>query len=668
LFDTVLVANRGEIAVRVIHTLRQMGIRSVAVHSDADTAAPHVRAADVAVRIGPSPAAQSYLSIPAVLDAARATGAHAIHPGYGFLAENTAFAAACADAGITFVGPPAPAIAAMGDKIAAKATVAKAGVPVVPGSDGAGLTDDELATAVAEIGYPVLLKPSAGGGGKGMREVHRAADLPAAITSARREARGAFGDDTLLVERLIATPRHIEIQVLADANGNVVHLGERECSLQRRHQKIVEEAPSALLTEEQRQAMGAAAVEAARAVGYIGAGTVEFIVASDDPDHFYFMEMNTRLQVEHPVTEQVYDVDLVEAQLRIAAGEPRPWPARIRRNGHSVEARIYAEDPTAGFLPTGGRILALREPRIKGVRVDSGIAAGNVVGSDYDPMLAKVIAWGEDRDVALRRLDAALADTVLLGLDTNIGFLRAVLADPDVRAARLDTGLVARRLADWTSAELPTDVLVAAAAHALLELEPAGPVVDPFDVPGGWRVGEPAWTTWRMTAGGHDPVGVRIRGRAVAAEVAVGDADPVTCAAWRTDDGLVVTVDGITQTYAWAVDGETLWLGRDGHVWHVREQAPLDAATSGEAGAGGPVRAPMPGTVTAVEVADGQQVDAGARLVVVEAMKMEHVLTAPVDGVVRELRARPGATVAKDAVLLVVEPAGGEHGGGEPED
>ncbi|GAA5122003.1 acetyl-CoA carboxylase biotin carboxylase subunit [Pseudonocardia adelaidensis] len=657
MFDTVLVANRGEIAVRVLRTLRRLGIRSVAVFSDADACAPHVGMADIAVRIGPAAAAQSYLSIPAVLEAAAATGAQAIHPGYGFLSENTAFAAACADAGIVFVGPPASAIEAMGDKIAAKATVAKAGVPVVPGSDGAGLTDDELAAAVAEIGYPVLLKPSAGGGGKGMREVHRPEDLRDAITSARREARSSFGDETLLVERLVTTPRHIEIQVLADAHGNVVHLGERECSLQRRHQKIVEEAPSALLTPVQREAMGAAAVEAARTVGYTGAGTVEFIVGADDPDRFYFMEMNTRLQVEHPVTELVTGLDLVELQLRVAAGEPLPiGQDDVRLSGHAVEARVYAEDPAAGFLPTGGRVLALHEPAAPGVRVDSGIAEGTVVGSDYDPMLAKVIAHGADRAEALRRLDAALRDTVLLGLDTNTGFLRALLADPDVRAGRLDTGLVGRRLADWTAADLPTDVLVAAAAHAMLELEPAGPVVDPFDVPGGWRVGEPAWTTWRMSVSGHDPVAVRIRGRAAAAEVAVGDAEPVPCAARREPGALVVTVDGITRRYACALDGETLWLGRDGRAWGVREQAPLDAATSAEAGAGGPVLSPMPGTVTAVEVVEGQAVAAGARLVVVEAMKMEHVLTSPVAGVVRELRARQGEAVAKDAVLLVVEP------------
>jgi acetyl-CoA/propionyl-CoA carboxylase biotin carboxyl carrier protein len=658
MFSTVLVANRGEIAVRVIRTLRRLGVRSVAVYSDADAGAPHVAQADLAVRIGPAPAAQSYLSIEAILAAARATGADAIHPGYGFLSENTAFAAACAEAGIVFVGPPASAIEAMGDKIAAKATVAKAGVAVVPGSDGAGLTDDELAAAVTEVGYPVLLKPSAGGGGKGMHEVHRPEDLETAIASARRAARGSFGDDTLLVERLVTTPRHIEVQVLADTHGNVIHLGERECSLQRRHQKIVEEAPSALLTVEQRERMGAAAVEAARSVGYTGAGTVEFIVGADQPDQFFFMEMNTRLQVEHPVTEEVHDLDLVELQLRVAAGEVAPWPDRPRARGHAVEVRIYAEDPAAGFLPTGGRILAFDTP--EGVRVDAGYAAGSVVGSDYDPMLAKVIAWGQDRAAALDRLDAALRGTVLLGVGTNTTFLRALIADPDVRAGRLDTGLVGRRLDELTAAPVPDDLLVAAAVHALLELEPAGSVVDPFDVPGGWRVGEPAWVSWQMAVSGADPVPVRVRGRAADAVCQVGDGPQVRCSGALSGGRLTVTADGLTRGYAVARDGEVLWLGRDGSAWAVRELAPLDAAAAAEEGAGGPVRSPMPGTVTVVETTEGAAVSAGDRLLVVEAMKMEHVLTAPVDGVVRNLRAVPGGTVARDDVLLVVEPATGE--------
>ncbi|WP_214367711.1 acetyl/propionyl/methylcrotonyl-CoA carboxylase subunit alpha [Pseudonocardia sp. H11422] len=656
MFDTVLIANRGEIAVRVIRTLRAMGVRSVAVYSDADAHARHVAEADVAVRIGPAAAAQSYLSIPAVIEAAKATGAQAIHPGYGFLSENTAFAAACEDAGIAFVGPPASAIEAMGDKIRAKQTVAKAGVPVVPGSDGAGLSDDELASAVAEVGYPVLLKPSAGGGGKGMREVHSPEGLADAIASARREARGSFGDDTLLVERLVTTPRHIEIQVMADRHGNVVHLGERECSLQRRHQKIVEEAPSALLTPEQRERMGAAAVEAARAVGYTGAGTVEFIVGSDSPDEFFFMEMNTRLQVEHPVTELVTGLDLVELQLRVAAGERLPIAQRdVTLTGHAVEVRVYAEDPAAGFLPTGGRILALHEPAGPGIRIDSGVLPGGVIGSDYDPMLSKVIAHGADRGEALRRLDAALRDTVLLGLGTNTGFLRALLADDDVRAARLDTGLVGRRAGALVVADLPDDVPAAAALHALLHLEPAGPVVDPFDVPGGWRIGGPAATTWRMLVSGHEPVEVGVRGRARDAEVLIGDGEPVPASARFVDGALAVSLGGVTRRYAYAQDGATLWLARDGRSWAVREQEPLEAARHAEEGAGGPVLSPMPGTVTVVEVTEGQRVAAGDRLVVVEAMKMEHVLTAPVDGVVRELRARAGGTVAKDAVLLVVE-------------
>jgi acetyl-CoA/propionyl-CoA carboxylase biotin carboxyl carrier protein len=382
---------------------------------------------------------------------------------------------------------------------------------------------------------------------------------------------------------------------------------------------------------------------------------VEFIVGGDRPDEFFFMEMNTRLQVEHPVTEEIFGLDLVELQLRVAAGEREPWPAQRRARGHAVEARIYAEDPAAGFLPTGGRVLALSWP--DGVRVDAGIAEGSVVGSDYDPMLAKVIAHGAGRAEALTRLDAALRATVVLGLGTNTGFLRALLADPDVRAGRLDTGLVGRRLEALIPAGPPPDILPAAAVLALAALEPSGNVVDPFDVPGGWRVGEPAWTAWRMTVDGTEPVGVRARGRAADALVAVGDAELVRAQTAARPAGRVpVTVDGATRGYAVALDGDTLWLGRDGHAWAVREQAPLDADAKAAAGSGGPVVSPMPGTVTVVEVAEGQAVPAGQRLVVVEAMKMEHVLAAPVDGTVRDLRAKPGATVARNATLLVVEP------------
>ena len=655
MFETVLVANRGEIAVRVIRTLRAMGIRSIAVYSDADADARHVRDADVAVRLGPAPAARSYLSIQRILDAVARTGAQAVHPGYGFLSENAAFARACAQVGVVFVGPPAASIEAMGDKIRAKQTVAAAGIPVLPGSDTAGLDDDELAVAAGETGYPVLLKPSAGGGGKGMRVVHRAQDLLEAIAGARREARGAFGNDTLLVERLVTAPRHIEIQVLADAHGETVHLGERECSLQRRHQKIIEEAPSVLLDAASRARMGSAAVAVARAVGYTGAGTVEFIVPADASDQFFFVEMNTRLQVEHPVTELVTGLDLVEWQLRVAAGEPLALcQDDVRLRGHAVQARIYAEDPSRGFMPTGGRVLSLHEPVGPGIRVDSGLVPGGTIGSDYDPLLSKIIAYGPDRDTALRRLDTALAATSILGLGTNTGFVRALLADSDVRAGQLDTGLVERRAEGWVGEAVPDDVAAAAGLLALLALEPSGPVVDPFALPGGWRIDEPAWTRWRLQA--TDPVEVHTRGRAAAAEVTVGSGKPIGASAWWDGADLVVTLDGITRHYTWARDGAVVWLGRDGHSWALSElegarRVGLDAADAG------PVLAPMPGTVTAVEVDEGQQVTAGARLLVIEAMKMEHVLNAPIDGVVRELHVRPGGTVERDAVLAVVEPA-----------
>jgi len=524
---------------------------------------------------------------------------------------------------------------------------------VVPGSNGCDA--DGLAAAAGEIGYPVLLKPSAGGGGKGMRVVRRAQDLPEAIAGARREALGAFGDATLLVERLIAVPRHIEIQLLADAQGNVVHLGERECSLQRRHQKIVEEAPSVLLDAATRARMGQCAVAVAQAVGYTGVGTVEFLVPATTPDRFFFLEMNTRLQVEHPVTELVTGLDLVEWQLRVAAGQPLDFTQDdVRVKGHAVEARVYAEDPAGDFLPTGGRILLLREPAGPGLRVDSGLLVGERVGSHYDPLLAKVIAHGPDRDTALRRLDAALAATSILGVGTNVSFLRALLADPGVQAGTLDTALVERFSA--TQGSVPDDVLAAAALRALLALEPTGPVVDPFALPGGWRVGEPAWSRWQVQAGGQDPVEVRTRGRAAAADVVVGGGARQRASA-RWDSGeLAVTLDGITRRYTCAADGAVVWLGRDGHGWELREQPPLDAARPTDPVADGAVRAPMPGTVSVVDVVEGQQVSAGARLMVLEAMKMEHVLTAPIEGVVHELHASPGGTVERDAVVAVVGP------------
>ncbi|MBV2154036.1 biotin carboxylase N-terminal domain-containing protein [Kitasatospora sp. SUK 42] len=740
MFDTVLVANRGEIALRVIRTLRRLGVRSVAVFSDADADAPHVREADVAVRLGPadrsdSSAAETYLRTDQILAAARRTGAQAVHPGYGFLAENPGFARACADAGLAFIGPPPNAVELMGDKINAKEAVRAAGVPVVPGSQATAPTDEDLVAAADEIGYPVLLKPSAGGGGKGMRLVRDRADLPTEIAAARRVARTAFGDDTLLLERWIDRPRHIEVQVLADAHGATVHLGERECSLQRRHQKLIEEAPSVLLNAETRAAMGAAAVRAAESCGYTGAGTVEFIVPGIDPDapasaaegvrDFFFMEMNTRLQVEHPVTELAVAVgadsarlDLVEWQLRVAAGEPLSFTqSDISFLGHAIEARICAEDPERDFLPTGGRILTLDEPRGEGIRVDSGVAPGTVVTSAYDPMLAKVIAYGPDRPTALRRLRAALADTRILGVTTNTGFLRRLLAHPEVVAGRLDTGLVEQTAlqqpallaspyspsnaaatagatdsarpvdgADPTATEpaSPAHLLSYAAALARhLELTPAadpGGWTDPFSFPSGWRLGgTPAWTTHRLRTPGRDPVSVRIR-PITAGNVADPtdipgeftrevelrlDSGPVHRArATLAGDRLHLTVDGLQTTFALAADpapgaaaGPVTWLGIEGDAWPLHAYDPAVESAAGAAAHHGALTAPMPGTVTVVKTAAGEAVRKGQPLLVLEAMKMEHVIAAPHDGVVAELRATAGATVAMEDLLVVVTPA-----------
>ncbi|WP_432064591.1 acetyl-CoA carboxylase biotin carboxylase subunit [Streptomyces sp. C10-9-1] len=641
MFDTVLVANRGEIAVRVIRTLRSLGVRSVAVFSDADAGARHVREADTAVRIGPAPAAESYLSADRLLDAAARTGAQAVHPGYGFLAENAGFAQACAEAGLVFIGPPASAISLMGDKIRAKETVRAAGVPVVPGSSGSGLTDEQLAEAARRIGMPVLLKPSAGGGGKGMRLTRVESALRDEIAAARREARASFGDDTLLVERWIDRPRHIEIQVLADGHGNVVHLGERECSLQRRHQKIIEEAPSVLLDEATRAAMGEAAVQAARSCGYRGAGTVEFIVPGTDPSQYYFMEMNTRLQVEHPVTELVTGLDLVEWQLRVAAGEPLPFGQEdIALTGHAVEARICAEDPSRGFLPSGGTVLRLHEPQGEGVRTDSGLSEGAEVGSLYDPMLSKVIAYGPDRATALRRLRAALAATVTLGVPTNAGFLRRLLAHPDVVSGEMDTGLVEREVDSLLPEGVPAEVYEAAAAVRAEALAPrGGGWTDPFSVPSGWRMGGAhAAPAFPLRVPGREPV--------VHA--------PAPSAAPRVShDAVTVELHGVTHTFRRAGD----WLGRDGDSWHVADHDPVAASLSGAGHAGADtLAAPMPGTVTVVKVAVGDTVAAGQSLLVVEAMKMEHVISAPHAGTVAELDVTAGSTVAMDQVLAVVVP------------
>ncbi|KUI38837.1 acetyl/propionyl-CoA carboxylase subuit alpha [Mycobacterium sp. IS-1496] len=635
-FDTVLVANRGEIAVRVIRTLRAMGIRSVAVFSDADAGARHVAEADVAVRIGPAAARQSYLDIEAVVSAARRTGAQAVHPGYGFLSENADFAAALRAAGIVFIGPPVGAIQTMGDKIAAKAAVSAFGVPVVPGISRPGLTDDDLIAGAGDVGFPVLVKPSAGGGGKGMRVVRDAAELPAALVSARREAAAAFGDDTLFLERFVLNPRHIEVQVLADGHGNVIHLGERECSLQRRHQKVIEEAPSPLLDEATRARIGEAACDTARSVDYAGAGTVEFIVSADRPDEFFFMEMNTRLQVEHPVTEMVTGVDLVEQQVRIAAGEKLTIAqGDVALHGHAVEARVYAEDPGRGFLPTGGTVHGLSEPGGTGVRVDSGLSRGAVVGSDYDPMLAKVIAHGADRPAALRALDRALAQTAVLGVDTNIEFLRFLLTDPDVVEGRLDTGLLDRRAPDYAQAPVRDEDLIAAAAHLWLRAWPA-PGGDLWAVPTGWRIGDHAPTTHRLQSGERTDH-VHVTGTPRDARARIEDGETRSLSATLDGDRLVVTIDGLRTDYLVAADGGQMWLagaGRTVAVAEVRE-APvrLDDVHSGDA----ELTSPMPGSVVAVGIEAGATVTKGTVVVTVEAMKMEHAMTAPVDGVVELL-------------------------------
>ncbi len=667
---SVLVANRGEIACRVIETLRRMGIRSIAVYSDADADALHVRMADVAVRLGPASAARSYLDIDAVVRAAQQTGADAVHPGYGFLSENQKFAAALDAAGIAFIGPPADAIATMGDKITARAAVVERDVPVVPGLSRPGLTDEDLIAAAPEIGFPVLIKPSAGGGGKGMHRVENADELPAALQRARREAGSAFGDDSLFLEHFVDTPRHIEVQVLADQYGNVIHLGERECSLQRRHQKVIEEAPSALLDEATRARIGEAACDAARSVGYTGAGTVEFIVSAKRPDQFFFMEMNTRLQVEHPVTELVTGVDLVEQQIRVARGEKLALTqSDIVLSGHAIEARVYAEDPARGFLPTGGTIVALEQPgghgadaEYSGIRVDSAMFQGMVVGSDYDPMLAKVIAYGSDRDEAIERLDQALAHTRVLGVVTNIDFCRFVLAQDRVRDAELDTELLDRLVVDYAAPQPVPEALVLLGAARTGFRQPG----DVWNTEVGWRIGVPAPVVTRIVDGDNRHWTVSFYVDAATDDILRGHAtvsgDDVD--SWEADveyrridqggngdnvDRLIV--DGVSQSWSHSEIDGSWWVAGPTGSWTLELARPiLDEAADEKAGE---ITSPMPGTIVAVSVDDGDAVEAGAPVIVVEAMKMEHTLTAPTAGVVA-LAAQVGDKVAAGQTLAHV--------------
>lgn len=661
MFETVLVANRGEIAVRVIRTLRRLGIRSVAVYSDADAGARHVLEADEAIRLGPAPARESYLNATEVFRAAARTGAQAIHPGYGFLSENAHFAAECERAGVVFLGPPARAIEVMGDKITAKNAVAAFDVPVVPGVARPGLTDDELAAAAEQVGFPVLIKPSAGGGGKGMHLVEDPSRLREALATARREAASAFGDDTLFLERFILRPRHIEVQVFADAHGNVVHLGERECSLQRRHQKVIEEAPSPLIDAPTRARIGTAACNTARSVEYVGAGTVEFIVSADRAQEFFFMEMNTRLQVEHPVTEAITGLDLVEWQLRVAAGEKLGFAQDdIELDGHAIEARVYAEDPARGFLPTGGRVLDVFEPVGPGVRVDSSLLPGTVVGSDYDPMLSKVIAHGRDRELALSRLDAALARTAVPGVQTNIEFLRFLLNDDRVRAGDLDTALLDERLPDFAPLPAPDDVLAAGGLYRLWALRRRG-AGDLWSQPTGWRVGgRPAPVRTEVQTALRTET-VSVAGLPEAATVQIGEGEILSASVEVEPRQLTVTLDGLRREYRWVEADRHLWIADERGTWHLRE-AEEHKIHRAAAARQAEILSPMPGNVIAVPAGSGAEVSEGDAVVVVEAMKMEHSLPAPVSGRV-EVLVSVGDQVKVDQVLarLVPDSKAGER-------
>jgi 3-methylcrotonyl-CoA carboxylase alpha subunit len=644
MFSSVLIANRGEIAVRIARTAKRLGLRTIAVHSDVDAGALHVRLCDEAVAIGPAPPRESYLSIEKLVAAARRTGAQCIHPGYGFLSENAEFAEACARAGIVFVGPPPAAIRAMGLKDRAKALMEKAGVPVVPGYHGDQQAGAFLKRKAYEIGYPVLIKAVAGGGGRGMRRVDKHAEFEDALDAAKREANTAFGDERVLIEKYVETPRHIEFQVFADSKGHVIHLNERDCSLQRRHQKVLEEAPAPGMTAALRAEMGRAAVAAAVAVGYVGAGTVEFIVdGSAGLRDFWFMEMNTRLQVEHPVTEAITGLDLVEWQFRVAAGETLALAQDdVPIAGHAVEARIYAEDPDRGFLPSPGRIAVLELPAGEGIRVDAGVAAGDLVPPDYDPMIAKVIAHAATREDALTRLAAALGGTVVVGPRVNTPLVKALAEHPEFRAGRFDTGFIAGHPELLHADPAAEARAVANAVVVLLERERAR--IADRERPSAWR--EP----WSASDGfSLGPP------RTVAVDVVVDGTPRRALVGWGAD-GPRVTVDGAASCMSAqgrpdrviaVADGVVVVTnGRQRHVSLMRHDT-LDAATSD-----GTVAAPMNGKIVAVFVEPGQQVKKGARIVLMEAMKMEHSLTAPIDGTVTDVAAVAGAQAVEGAALV----------------
>jgi 3-methylcrotonyl-CoA carboxylase alpha subunit len=656
MFHTLLIANRGEIACRVIATARRLGIHTVAVYSDADAGARHVRLADRAMRLGPAPAAQSYLNIEAVIGAARASGAQAIHPGYGFLAENAQFARRCAQAGLVFIGPPPEAIEAMGAKDAAKRLVVQAEVPVVPGFDAPGADDAQLIEAADHIGYPLLVKAAAGGGGRGMRRVDGAQGLADAIASARRESLAAFGDDTLLLERYVTGARHVEVQVFADAHGAAVHLFERDCSVQRRHQKVVEEAPAPGQDEALRAAMGAAAVRAAQAVGYRGAGTVEFLLAPDGA--FHFLEMNTRLQVEHPVTEAITGLDLVEWQLRVAAGEPLPLAqSDIRRHGHAIEVRLCAEDPARGFLPAVGRLDALALPAPgPGRRVDSGFEHGDTVSPHYDSLLAKLIAWGDDREQARARLLAMLGETASVGVASNTALLEGILAAEDFAAVRHHTGWLEGVLDDLTAPAAPTIDALLAATVRLTDDERAlattgGDDRSPWALAGPFRVGVPAVrrVLWQTVDGASHSVALTGRNDG---GYQWQCADQAGALAGTVRGNGVVAVDGPGGRQAWRVWRQGRHVELAGSLrLRLQYMDPL-AAESAEDEVELRLTAPLPGKLVQVAVAPGQAVAKGELLLVLEAMKMEHRIHAPHDGVIESVGGQTGDFVPAEAVLV----------------
>jgi 3-methylcrotonyl-CoA carboxylase alpha subunit len=654
MFRSVLVANRGEIALRVMRTARRMGLRTIAVHSEADAAAPHVRFADEAHLIGPPPALESYLRIDRIIEVAIRSGAEAIHPGYGFLSENAAFAEACAAAGIVFVGPPPDAIRQMGHKAAAKALMEQAGVPVVPGYHGDDQADGVLAEAAARIGYPVLIKAAAGGGGKGMRRVDAAGAFDRELKAARREAMSAFGDDTMLVERYVARPRHIEIQVFADGHGGAVHLFERECSIQRRHQKVIEEAPAPGMSEAQRARMGEAAVAAARAIGYRGAGTVEFIVDGRrglaDAD-FFFMEMNTRLQVEHPVTEMITGTDLVEWQFRVASGETLPLRQdQLAIDGHAIEARLYAENPAKKFFPQAGPLKRLRFPA-EGphLRIDSGVEEGQDISIFYDPMIAKVIAWDTTRTGAAHRLQGALERTRLAGIASNLGFLAAIAGNKAFLDGDLHTGFIDEHAADLIPGAEPAGRDVLGAAVLSILAARARPAADPWDERSAWRMNLPAREVFVLRDGDAERRVTVTHAPSLALEID-GESLPAAFEADAHGD-LAVSLGGQRASVHVVMEGEALTVLRRGHAYRL---ALVEAATAGDDAAdqASDIRAPLPGRVVQVLAEPGKAVARHAPLVILEAMKMEHVLVAPAAGTIGDVRVAAGDQVAEGAVLV----------------